>query len=146
MGKCFIDPVSCPDPSFAVRFSFFMTSLMGLGLIIVEVLRSHSFKHATLGRTSLDEWSARDLYLATNTTLKKQTSMPPAGFETTVPASEQPQTHALGYVLRGSDQRARASMRVWAIDGFVSYVDSDRLVAQWRNWECACCCSWRVVP
>jgi len=51
----------------------------------------------TLGRTPLDEWSARrrDLYLTTNNTHKRQTSMPPAGFEPTIPASERPQTHTL---------------------------------------------------
>jgi hypothetical protein len=32
------------------------------------------------------------------------------------------QHQALGYVMRGSDQRARASMRVRAIGVFVSYV------------------------
>ena len=48
--------------------------------------------------------------------------MSQAGFETAIPASERPQTHALGYVLRASDQRARASVRVQAFGVFVSYV------------------------
>jgi len=52
--------------------------------------------HTTLGRTALDEWSARrrDPYLTTHNTHKRQTSMPLAGFEPTVPASERPQTYA----------------------------------------------------
>jgi len=56
-----------------------------------------TLRHTTLGRTPLDEWSARrrDLYLATRNTHKRQTSMPPAGFETTIPVSERPQTHVL---------------------------------------------------
>jgi len=47
----------------------------------------------TLGRTPLDEWSARprDLYLTTH---NRQTSMAPAGFEPTISRSERPQTHA----------------------------------------------------
>jgi hypothetical protein len=43
-------------------------ALMGLGLLH-EVRRSHTFRYTTLGRTSLDEWSARhwDLSLTTDT-------------------------------------------------------------------------------
>ena len=54
-------------------------------------------RHTTLGRTPLDEWSVRrrDLYLTINNTHKRQASMPPAGFEPAIPASEEPQTHAL---------------------------------------------------
>jgi len=54
-----------------------------------------TLRHSTLGRTPLDGWSARhrDLYLTTQSS--QQTSMPPAGFEPTSPASERPQTHAL---------------------------------------------------
>ena len=50
-------------------------------------------RHNTLDRTPLYEWSARrrDLYLTTFT----RKSMPPAGFEPAIPASERPQTHAL---------------------------------------------------
>jgi hypothetical protein len=48
--------------------------------------------------------------------------MPQVGFEPTISAGERPQTYALSYVLRGSDQRARASMRVQAIGVFVFYV------------------------
>jgi hypothetical protein len=40
-----------------------------------------TLRHTTLGRTRLDEWSARrrDLYLTTHNTHKRQTSMLPAG-------------------------------------------------------------------
>ena len=73
------------------------TPLESQGLLIVEDTRSHTVRHTTLGRTPLDEWSARrrDLYLSTNNTHKRQTSMRQAGFEPTVLASERPQTHAL---------------------------------------------------
>jgi hypothetical protein len=54
-------------------------------------------RHKTVGRTLLDKWSARrrGLCLTTHNTHNRQTSMPPAGFEPTIPAGERPQTHAL---------------------------------------------------
>jgi hypothetical protein len=72
--------------------------LVSQGLLITSASKSHSQTHTTVGRTSLDEWSARrrDLYLTTHNTHKKQTYMPLAGFEPAIPVSERPQTHALG--------------------------------------------------
>jgi hypothetical protein len=61
-------------------------------------LRLVTLRHThILGRTSLDGGSARlrDLYLTTHNTHKRQTSIPPAGFEPTIPASELSQTYAL---------------------------------------------------
>ena len=67
-------------------------ALVGLGLH----LRSSSIilRHTTFGRNPLDEWSTcrRDLYLTTHNTHRRQTSMPPAGFDPTIPASQRPQT------------------------------------------------------
>jgi len=59
--------------------------------------------HTTLITSSLDEWSAlcKDLRLTSHNTHKKQTSMPPAGFEPAIPASERPQTHALDRAATG---------------------------------------------
>ena len=50
----------------------------------------HTKRLFTVGRTPLDEWSARsrDLYLTTHDSHKGQTYLPQAEFETTVPASE----------------------------------------------------------
>jgi len=50
----------------------------------------HTQRHTTVGRTSLDEWSGRrwDLYLTTHNTQHREKSMPPTGFETTIPVSE----------------------------------------------------------
>jgi hypothetical protein len=60
-------------------------------------------RHTTLSSTPLDEWSARrrDLYLITHNTQKKKTSMPPAGFEPAIPASERPENHALNRAATG---------------------------------------------
>ena len=50
-----------------------------------------TLRHTTLGRTPLVEWSARhrDLYLTTHNTPKRQTCMPQAGFEQTIPQHNQ---------------------------------------------------------
>jgi len=79
-----------------------MTQL-GQGLLSIEASQSHSFRHTKLGRTPLDEWSAqrRYLYLTTHDTHNRQTSMPQAEFEPTVPASKLPQTHALDRAATG---------------------------------------------
>ena len=52
-----------------------------------------TLRHTTLGRTPLDERSARctDLYLTTHNTHRRQISVPPAEFEPTIPASKRPQ-------------------------------------------------------
>ena len=57
----------------------------------------------TVGRTPLDEWSARrrDLYLTTHNTHKWQKILAPAGFEPTILASERPQTHDLDRAATG---------------------------------------------
>ena len=57
----------------------------------------HTQRRTTVGRTSLDEWSARrrDLYLTTHNTHNRQTSMLLVGFEPTVSAGERPQIYAL---------------------------------------------------
>jgi hypothetical protein len=64
-----------------------------------------TLRHTILGRTPLDERSARrrDLYLTTHYTHNRQTSMPPVEFEPLIPASEQPQTDALDRVATGTD-------------------------------------------
>ena len=65
-----------------ILFSMAQQRLVGQGLLIIEASRSHWVRHTTLGRTSLDEWSAwrRHLYLKTHSTHNTQTSMAPAGF------------------------------------------------------------------
>jgi len=62
-----------------------------------------TLRHTRVGRTPLDEWPAlrRDLYLTTNNIHKRQTSMPPVGFEPTIPKSERPQIHDLDRAATG---------------------------------------------
>ena len=64
----------------------------------------HTRRRTTGGRTPLDEWSAcrRDLYLTSQNTHNRQTSMPPVGFEPTISAGERPQTYALDRAATGT--------------------------------------------
>ena len=64
---------------------------------------SFTFRHSTVGRTLLGEWSGRrsDLYLTTHNNHQRQTFMSPVGFEPAVPAYERPQTHALDSAATG---------------------------------------------
>ena len=52
----------------------------------------HTQRRTTVGRTPMDEWSARrrDLYLTTHDTHNRQISMPSVGFEPTISAGERP--------------------------------------------------------
>jgi hypothetical protein len=70
-------------------FSTTQQSLVGQGLLVIKASRSHSEK---LLWTS-DRPGAEDSTDNTGTH-KRQTSIPSAGFEPTIPASERLQTHA----------------------------------------------------
>jgi len=66
------------------------TAPSGPGPALCPLLTITFFGHTTLGRTPLEEWSARrrDLNLTTLNTHKRQTSMPPGGFEPPIPADK----------------------------------------------------------
>ena len=75
----------------------------------------HTQQHSTVGRTPLDEWSARrrDLYLTTHDTHNRQISMPPVGFEPKISEGERPQ--------------------------------AARLLRSWVQIPPGACCGWRVL-
>jgi len=79
------------DPKRVMAFSFLM-------------FLDHTQRRTTVGRTSLDEWSARrrDLYLTTHNTHNRQTTMPPVGFEPTISVGKRPQTYALERAATGT--------------------------------------------
>jgi hypothetical protein len=79
------------DPTRVMTFSFLR-------------FLDHTQRRTTVGRSPLDEWSARrrDLYLTTHDTHNRQTSMPPVGFEPTISAGERPQTYALDRAATGT--------------------------------------------
>ena len=62
-----------------------------------------TLRHTTLGGTPLDERSARrrDIYPTTYYTHKRETAMPPEGFEHAIPASEWLQTYTLDHSATG---------------------------------------------
>jgi len=65
---------------------------------------NHIQRRTTVGRTPLDEWSARrrNFYLTINNTHNRQTSMPPVGLELRISAGERPQTYALDCAATGT--------------------------------------------
>jgi hypothetical protein len=88
--------------------SFFKSSSSTYSGFPVSVSRfvipfDHTERQTTVGRTPLDEGSARrrGLYLTTHNTHKRQTSMSPVGFEHTILASERPKTHPLDRTATG---------------------------------------------
>ena len=87
----------------------------------------HTYTHThtnthTIDKTPLEEWSARQRTLTTHNTHMRQTSMPPAGFEPAVPASERPLTHALDRTATG-------------IGGHnCNLLNSTISLPSWRNW------------
>ena len=101
-----VKPLVCvADPSSHASFFFFVRQpSVGHGLFIHEVSQSHTQWHTKVGRTPLDEWSARrrDLYLTTHNTHNRQTSMPPVGFEPTISAGKRPPAHALDRTATGT--------------------------------------------
>ena len=83
--------LGCCDPMWVMASSF-------------SRFLDHTHQCTTVGRTPLDEWSARrrDLYLTTHNTHNRQTSMPSVGFEPTISAGERPQTYALDRAATGT--------------------------------------------
>jgi hypothetical protein len=98
------DPVSAQREDKRGKFSieklghfyYGLESLLSLDLLY-EVPRPYSLRLTTLGSTRLYKLSARrrELYMTTHNIQKRLTSMLQAGFEPAVPASGQPQTHAI---------------------------------------------------
>ena len=97
--KCWTEPMTSPTPQPPWRCG--PTRAMDSSFLR---FLDHTQRRITVGRTPLDEWSARrrDLYLTIHNTLNRQTFMPPVGFEPTIPAGERLQTHALDRAATGT--------------------------------------------
>jgi hypothetical protein len=78
------------DPTRVMASTFFMASTF------LRFFLDHTQWRSTVGKTPLDEWSARrrDLYLTAHNTHNRQISIPPVGFEPTISVGERPQTYA----------------------------------------------------
>jgi hypothetical protein len=79
------------EPTFPFLSDLFYLLTLGVE-VMVALDHTQCHKH-----TPLDEGSAlcRDIYLTTHEIHSKHTSMPLAEFEPVIPASKQPQIHAL---------------------------------------------------
>ena len=77
-----------------------------------------ALRHTTLGRTPLDERSARrrDLYLTTHGTHKRQTSMPSAAFEHAISATERLQAQGLSRTATGIATQTILADKMWVTD------------------------------
>jgi hypothetical protein len=75
----------------------------------------HTQRRTTVGRTPLDEWSARrrDLYLTTHNTHNRQTTMSPVEFEPTISAGDRPQTYVLDCAATGTGCVAHTAWIYW---------------------------------
>ena len=93
---------SVPD-KWNLRFDFSMARrpLMGQGVLIVEAARLHTDKPHSVGLHWRTDRPVAKTSTRQHTTLIRQTSMPPAVFEPTVPANKRPQTHVLDRATSG---------------------------------------------
>jgi hypothetical protein len=75
----------------------------GQGILIIRASRSHSDTPHLIGLLWTSDQPGAEASTRQHTTLKRdrQISMPPAGLEPTIPASERPQTHALDRAAAG---------------------------------------------
>ena len=107
----------------------------------------HTQRLTTVGRTPLDEWSARrrDLYLTKHNTHNRQTSMPPVGFEPTISAGERPQTYALDRAATGSLYAVYLINMVFLKMSILSYLRHS-LYCTKRYWVRYYGCSWNRKP
>jgi hypothetical protein len=91
-----------------------------------------TLRHTALGRNPPDEGSARsrDLYLTTHNTLRRQTSMLQAGFESAVTVSERPETHALDFA--ATDMGTSMLINANVTSDFPSTPDSSKWYSSFR--------------
>ena len=77
----------------------------------------HTQQRITVGRTPLDEWSARrrDLYLTTHNTHNRQTSIPLVELEPTISVGERPQTYALDRAATGIGYHQKYKLKIWRL-------------------------------
>jgi len=68
-----------------------MVQQLSVGQGLIEASRSHSVGFLSISNLP----DTGDLYLTTQDTNKRQTSMPPTGFELAIPASYRLQIHVL---------------------------------------------------
>ena len=138
---------------FAMRLTCFHGTIGSLGPGTPSYRGSTiTLRHTKLHRTPLGELSShlRNLYLTTNNTHKRQTSVPPALFEPTVPASEQPQTHAQDHVATGIgyENHTKYKYNLWAnlrdLCGKIQWISYNYSFKPYYNARWRCCHNSRL--
>ena len=125
--------------------TFFMARqpLLGQGLFNIEASSSHSMTdtpHSVQLLRTREEPNSRDLYLTTFNTHNRQTTMRQVGFEPTISAREQPQTHAL-------DRAATVIGTCNATKLNGTYLFPQQLTARGTNCSCKIICRrWDIRP
>ena len=91
---------------FVIFLSFFLSFCLSF-FVLISLYLLIVGDHIQWNTQSVGLLSIRDQFVAeastctTHNIFKRQTFMPPAAFETTISASEQPQTHALDLAVTG---------------------------------------------
>jgi len=87
---------------------------MGVGRLIVEVSRSHIIRHTQLVRIILtsDQLGAEAATYTTHNPHNARTSMPSAGFEPAIPATQRLQTDALDRTAAGIADMKRVQYKL----------------------------------
>ena len=106
-------------------------------------------RRTTVGRTPLDEWSARrrDLYLTRDDTHNRKISMPPVGFDPTISAADHSSRGVLPTVLRrcvwSRNIKNRCSMYIYDISS-LSVNDLTLFLLTWRKWTPDNASKWQM--
>jgi len=113
--------------SFFIHFSAFLLPTQYRRRVLLMHLITPNHIHTrtyTLGRTPLDEESARsrDLYLTTQNKHKKQTSLPSAGFEPAIPPLQWLQSYALDLATPGIGWYFNSRCEVYTSDNICANV------------------------
>jgi hypothetical protein len=106
----------------------------------------HIQQRTTVGRTPLDEWSARlrDLYLTTHNIHNRESSMSPVGFEPKISGSERPQSYALDRAANRTGIQRGLRDDIWYVDPICKVVHdicSEHMwqflnFSSWLFWSC----------
>jgi hypothetical protein len=80
---------------------------VGQGLLILEVSRSHTTAHQSVGLLWTSDQLVAETSTRQHTTLTTDTSIPPVGFEPTISAGERPQTYGIDRAATGTGKSNR---------------------------------------
>ena len=95
--------------------------LQGLGIHILGISKSQSFRQSSICRNLVDQLLAgnRELYLPTHSIHKRHTSMIPTEFNPAVPASDRPHPQALDRVFDRENKGLNIQKKVSLNEGLI---------------------------